>query len=144
MERVGQGRIRVHQLVVQDLRAGIIGDVGEVPHALPVEHERDVHERDCAIREKVWDDVVHVHCRPGEGDSYLDGDIDEVRRMVPGSIEDLAGVELGGLDGADVALLAGGADVPGIIGGEVSRDHGSIAVSECVVDCNIDGNRSGR
>lgn len=113
----------------------------EVAHGLAVERERDIHERDRAIPEEVRHDVVYVHRRAREGDLHFDGDAEEVRRVVPGLAEDLVHVELGGLDCADSPLLAWGAGVPGVVGGEVRWYYGSVGVSERVVDCDVDGNR---
>lgn len=116
----------------------------EVAHGLAVERERDIHERDRAVREEIWHDVVHVHRRAREGDLHFNGDAKEVRPVVPGLVQDLVHVELGGLDGADGALFARRAGVPGVVGGEVCWYYGSVGVSERVVDRNVDGNCSNR
>ena len=109
---------------------------------LAVERERDIHKCDRAVREEVGDDVVNVDCRPAEGDLYLDGSAAEVRRVVPGLIEDLTNVELRRLSRADTALLGRGPGVPSIMGGEIGWCHGSVEVSKRVVDRDVDRNRS--
>ena len=60
---------------------------------------------------------------------------------MPGLVEDLACVEHRGPDGAGVTLLAGGANTPdGVVGGKVCWYYGPVAVSERVIDRDVNGN----
>ena len=64
--------------------------------------------------------------------------------MVPGLVEDLARVELGGLDCTDIALFGGGSDVSRAVGWEVLWYHGPVLTAKGVIDGNVDRDRSAR